>query len=155
MKHSVGVLLAYITAVSLLTACGAGTSSFPPGTGGNCGPPPLHLEVLYPIPNSREAPRNLRNVYMATNGQLPHANAYNFFLRQSNGSSTATGRFFGTSKSQVPAPHAHSTYSNAFYYGSSIPSGYRIGRNQSVSLYWNIPGGGCNPRTLISSFRTR
>lgn len=155
MKHSSGPLFASIIAASLLTACGAGTSSFPPVTGNNCGPPPVHMEMLYPVPNSRRAPANLSNIYVATNGALPHANAYNFVLRQSNGSSTATSRFSGSSKSQIPSPHARSKYSNPSYYFTSIPSGYQIGGKQSVNLYWNIPGAGCAAHTLVSSFRTR
>jgi hypothetical protein len=155
MKHSIGALLTFITAASLLTACGPGTLTGPPGTGNSCGPPPVELNVLYPIPNARRAPRDLRTVYISTNGHLPNANAYNFNLVQSNGSSTATGPFFGVSKSQIPRPHARPPYVNAIYYGTSIPSGYRIGRNQMVSLRWNLPRSGCTPRHVVSTFRTR
>ena len=155
MKHSIGALFAFVTAASLLTACGPGTSSLPPGTGNNCGPPPVQLDVLYPIPNSRRAPRNLRNVYIVTNGHLPNANAYNFNLVQANGSSTATSPFFGVNKSQIPRPHARTTFTNPIYYATSIPNNYRIGRRESVTLRWNIPRSGCTPRTVVSSFRTR
>jgi len=154
MKHSIGELLAFLTAGSLLTACNSGTPSAPPGTGSNCGGPPNQLEVLFPIPNSRRAPGNLANVYVSTNGQLPSNNSYNFFLVQANGSSTGTSPFFGISKSQIPTPHANPTYPNPIYYATSIPSSYIIGPSQSVSLYWNIFGSGCAPHFLVSSFRT-
>lgn len=155
MKHSIGASFIFTAAAILLTSCGPGNTSLPPGTGNNCGPAPLHVELLYPIPNSHRAPRNLRTLYAATDEQLPHANAYNFRLVQSNGSSTTTSRFSASSKSQIPRPHARSTYPNPVYYATSVPENYRIGTRQSVSLYWNIPGTGCAPRTLISSFRTR
>jgi hypothetical protein len=155
MKHSIGALFAFIISASLLTACGPGTTGFPPVTGNNCGPPPEHMEVLYPIPNSRRAPGDLGTIYVATDARLLHADGYNFFLTQSNGSSTATSRFFGTSTSQIPRPHARSTYATPFYYATTIPSHHRIGPRQSVNLYWNIPGAGCAAHTLVSSFRTR
>jgi len=155
MKHSISALFGVVTASSLLTACGPGNSSLPPGTGNNCGPPPVQLNVLYPIPNSQRARRNLRNVYVSTNGHLPNANAYNFYLVQSNGSTTATSPFFGVNKSQIPRPHARPPYANAIYYATSIPNNYRIGRRQSVNLRWNIPHSGCTPHTVVSSFRTR
>lgn len=155
MKNRIGTLLALVTVTSLLSACGPGTTGLPPGTGNNCGPAPLHVQVLYPIPNTRRAPGDLRSIYIAADGELPHANAYNFFLVQSSGASAQTGRFAATSKSEIPRPHARTTYATPSYYATAIPSGYHIGPSQSVSLYWNIPGTGCNPRTLISSFRTR
>jgi hypothetical protein len=155
MKHSIGARFVFITAGSLLTACGPGTLNGPPGTGNSCGLPPVQLNVLFPIPNARRAPRNLRTVYVSTNGHLPNANAYNFSLVQTNGSSTATSPFFGVSKSQIPTPHATPPYANAIFYGTSIPSNYRIGRNQSVNLRWNLPRSGCTPNRVVSSFRTR
>jgi hypothetical protein len=155
MKHSIGALFAFATSASLLTACGSGNTSFPPGTGNNCGLPPIQLEVLYPIPDSRRAPGNLRKVYVATNGALPNYNSYNFYLVRSNGSNTATSPLFGSSKSELPTRHAKPTFANAVYYASSIPSGFRIGRSQSVKLLWNIPGSGCTPHSAVSSFRTR
>lgn len=155
MKHSVGALLAFTTTASLLTACGSGTTGLPPGTGGNCGPPSVQLKVLYPIPNSLRVSGNLRKIYIATNRPLPGANLYEFLLRQSNGSSTRTSSFFGISKSEIPTPHARISFSTPTYYATSIPSGYRIGPREIVKLYWAIPGAGCSPNTLMSSFRTR
>jgi hypothetical protein len=155
MKHSIGALFAFITGASLLTACGPGTTSLPPVTGNSCGGPPVQLEVLFPRPNARRAPGNLGNVYVSTNGQLPNNNQYNFFLKQSNGSSTGTSPFFGISKSEIPMPHATPSYPNPVYYASSIPNNYLIGPSQAVSLYWNVFGTGCTPRFLVSSFQTR
>lgn len=155
MKQSIGALFAFFTAASLLTACNGGNTSPPPGTGTNCGGPPNQLEVLYPIPNSRSAPGNLGNIYVSTNAQLPSGNQFNFALVQSNGSSTGTSTFFGISKSQIPTPHANPTYANAVYYATSIAASYVIGPSQSVSLYWNIFGSGCNAHFLVSSFRTK
>lgn len=157
VKHSIGALFALFTAASLLTACGAGTSSLPPGTNNNCGGPPVQLSVIYPIPNSRYAPGNLANIYVSTNGQLFNSknNQYNFVLKQSNGSRTATGALIGINKSLVPRPHANPTYANPFYYASSIPGNYVIGRKQSVNLVWNVSGSGCTPNLVVSTFRTR
>jgi hypothetical protein len=159
MKKAISALCA-LFAVGTLAACNGGYSNPapPPGTGQNCSGPPNQLEVLYPIPGTRNASPALGNIYVATNGQLPPSNSYNFFLSQSNGSSTFTGLFSGISKSQIPAPHANPTYPNAVYYASAIAgpygSGYVIGPHQSVSLLWNISGSGCNPHFLVASFRT-
>lgn len=156
MKNSIGALFTFATAASLLTACGgSSTAGGPPGTNNSCGGPPVQLEVLFPIPNSRRAPVDLRHVYVSTNGQLPKANNYNFHLVQSNGRSTATGGLSGTSKSEIPAPHANPSFANAIYYATSIPSNYVIGPRQSVNLNWNLPHSGCTPSFTVSSFRTR
>lgn len=159
MKKAISALCA-LFAAGTLAACngGAGNTAPPAGTGSNCSGPPNQLEVLYPIPGSKNVSPGLNNIYVATKGQLPPSNSYNFFLTQSNGSSTFTGLFSGISKSQIPTPHANPTYSNAIYYASAIAgpygSGYTIGPSQSVSLLWNIAGSGCNPHFLVSSFRT-
>lgn len=157
MKKSYGALVIIVTA-TLLAACNgsSGTIAPPPGTGTNCGGPPSanQLEVLYPVPNSRNAPGSLGNIYVATKGQLPQNNQFNFYLVQSNGFSTFTSPFFGISKSKIPTPHAKPRYSNPVYYASSLPSSYFIGPNQSVNLYWNDGGTGCTPHFLVTSFRT-
>jgi hypothetical protein len=159
MKKAISALCALLAA-GTLAGCNNGYSNPapPPGTGQNCSGPPNQLEVLFPKPGSRNAPVALANVYVATNGQLPSNNSYNFFLTQSNGSSTFTGLFSGISKSQLPPGSASATYPNAVYYASAIAgpygSGYVIGPHQAVSLLWNISGSGCNPHFLVSSFRT-
>jgi hypothetical protein len=156
MKKSLGAFFALFTAAMLVSACNGGNNAAaPPGTGQNCGGPPNNLEVLYPIPNSRNAPSALGNVYVSTKGQLPPSNNFNFFLVQSNGNSTFTGAFAGVSASQIPTPHASPSYANPVYYASSLPPSYIIGPSQAVSLYWNDGGTGCTPHTLVSSFRTK
>jgi hypothetical protein len=159
MKKAISALCALLAA-GTLAGCNNGYSNPapPPGTGQNCSGPPNQLEVLYPIPGTRSASPALGNIYVATKGQLPPSNSYNFFLSQSNGSSTFTGTFSGISKSQIPNPHANPSYPNAVYYASAIAgpygSGYVIGPHQAVSLLWNIAGSGCNPHFLVASFRT-
>ena len=157
MKKSIGTLIALLSATAAMAACnsGGGGNSTPPGVGSNCGGPPNQLEVLNPIPNTKKAPPTLANIYVATKGQLPASNSFNFYLVQSNGSQTFTSTFYGISKSQIPTPHATPTYSNAVYYASSLPPSYLIGPNQSVSLIWNDGGTGCTPHTLVSSFSTK
>jgi hypothetical protein len=160
MKKSMGATLALFAVAGVLAACNGGSNnSVPPGTGSNCGGPPNHLEVLYPIPGSRKAPPALANVYVSTAGQLPPSNQFNFLLSQSNGGQTFTGLFTGISQSQIPQPHASPSYKNAVYYASAIAgpygSGYIIGPNQAVSLFWNDGGTGCNPHSLVSTFKTR
>lgn len=160
MKKSLRPLAVLISTAALLTACnGANNVSAPPGTGTNCGGPPNSLEVLYPIPGSRNAPPALGNVYVSTKGQLPPSNSFNFFLSQSNGGQTFTGPFSGISLSQIPTPHAKPSYPHAIYYASSIsgPSGtgYIIGPRQAVTLFWNDAGTGCTPHFKVSSFSTK
>jgi hypothetical protein len=156
MKMSIGALAALFTAALLLSACnGSNNNVAPPGTGQNCGGPPNNLEVLYPIPNSRNASPSLGNIYVSTKGQLPPSNSFNFLLSQSNGGTTFTGIFGGVSLSQIPSPHATPSYPNPVYYASSLPPSYLIGPSQAVSLFWNDGGTGCTPHTLVSSFKTK
>ncbi|MFZ1017375.1 MAG: hypothetical protein WAN39_05805 [Candidatus Cybelea sp.] len=155
--------LVFLTIAAVLTACNGANSinTPPPGTGSNCGGPPSsnHLEVLYPIPNSRNAPAGLGNIYVSTKGQLPPSNAFNFLLTQANGGQTFTGPFTGISESQIPTPHATPSYSKPIYYATPIGgpygSGYFIGPDQAVSLFWNDGGTGCTPHFLVSSFQTK
>jgi hypothetical protein len=157
MKKSRGALILPVVA-GLLAACNSygGSTSPPPGTGSNCGGPPQanQLEVLYPIPNSKNAPVALGNIYVSTKGQLPPSNSFNFYLVQANGFSTFTSAFFGISKSQIPTPHATPSYSKPIYYASSLPPSYIIGPAQPVSLLWNDGGTGCTPHYLVATFRT-
>jgi hypothetical protein len=164
MKKSIGALLALFTTASLLAGCN-GNNGFSPGPGptgspsGNCGGPPNSLEVIYPIPGTRKAPPSLANIYVATKGQLPPSNQFDFFLSQSNGSSTFTGPFAGISKSQIPTPFKTPSFPNPVYYASAIAgpygSSYIIGPSQAVSLLWNNGGVNCVPHFVVSNFRTK
>ncbi|HEY1881737.1 MAG TPA: hypothetical protein VGG51_01690 [Candidatus Cybelea sp.] len=161
MKQSLTAAVV-LTIAAVLTACNGGNSinTPPPGTGSNCGGPPTssHLEVLYPIPNSKNAPKALGNIYVSTKGQLPPSNSFNFLLAQANGGQTFTGPFTGISESKIPPQHAKPSYPNPVYYASVIAgpygSTYIIGPSQAVSLFWNDGGTGCTPHFLVSSFRT-
>jgi hypothetical protein len=162
MNKSIGALfLLFIGGV--LAACNStgNSGTVPPGTGTNCGGPPSanQLEVLYPKPNSHNAPVALGNVYVSTKGQLPPSNQFNFFLTQSNGSQTFTGVFRGINASQVPPASAKPSYSNPTYYASAIAgpygSGYTIGPDQTVTLLWNDGGTGCTPKFPVVTFRTK
>ncbi len=156
MKQSIGVLI--VLAGALLAGCNGNNSiATPPGTGTNCGGPPSsnELEVLYPKPNSHNAPVALGNIYVSTKGQLPPNNSFNFLLAQSNGSQTFTGFFAGINKGQIPPQHANPTYSNPVYYATSLPPSYIVGPSQSVTLLWNDAGTGCTPHFLVSSFKTK
>ncbi len=104
-------------------------------------------------PAGRRRPPGLGTIYVSTKGQLPAGSQYNLFLSQSNGGFTTTSIFFGTSKSQIPTPHADPSYSNPVYYATSLPPSYIIGPAQSVSVLWNIANG-CTPRFQVSSFTT-
>jgi hypothetical protein len=166
MNKSIGALISLIAATSVLAACN-GNNGFPgpgptPGPpSGNCGGPPSknQLEMVYPIPNGKNAPPALGNIYIATKGGLPPSNQFDFYLVQSNGSTTYTGPFAQISESQIPTPHATPKYSNPTYYASAIAgpygSSYLIGPNQSVSLLWNDGGRNCSPHFLVASFRTK
>jgi hypothetical protein len=157
MKKLNGALLTLFGAAILLSACNGNNNGIttPPGSGSFCGGPPNQLEVLWPIPNSKNAPSGLGNIYVSTKGTLPPSNSFNFFLVPSNGLSTFTSTFFGVSQSQIPTPHATPSYSNPIYYASSLPPSYIIGPAQAVSLFWNNGGTGCTPHTLVSQFRTK
>jgi hypothetical protein len=164
MKKSIAAFIVPFAAASVLVACN-GNNGFGPGPSptsgptGNCGGPPNQLEVVYPIPGTRQAPPSLANIYVATKGQLPPSNEFDFFLSQSNGSSTFTGPFAGISLSQIPTPRATPSYSNAVYYASPIAgpygSTYIIGPRQAVSLLWNNGGVNCVPHFIVSNFRTK
>ena len=163
MKRSIGTLFALVAAAGVLAACngnnGIGPGPAPSPPSGNCGGPPNNLEVVYPIPSSRNAPSSLGNIYVATQGALPPSNQFNFFLSQSNGSSTFTGLFAPISESQIPAPHASPSYPNPSYYASAIAgpygSSYIIGPDQYVTLLWNDGGRNCTPHTVVATFRTK
>jgi hypothetical protein len=155
MRQSIGVLFALTLAGGLLAACNSGNNSVPPGTGTACGNPPNQLELLEPIPGSRNANPALGALYVATKGPLPPSNQYNFQIVQSNGSSTYTSTFYSISASQIPSPSATPSYPNPTYYATSLPSSYIIGPGQSVSLLWNDGGTGCTPRSQVASFRTK
>lgn len=162
MKKATGALIVLLAVAGMVSGCNSANNiTAPPGTGTNCGGPPSsnQLEVLRPIPNSKNVPPGIANIYFSTKGQLPVSNQYNFILVLSNGNQFGTGPFQGISAKQIPEPHATPTYSNAVYYASAIagPSGsqYVIGPDQSVSVFWNIYGSGCNPHTLITSFKTK
>jgi hypothetical protein len=164
MKKSIGALFALAFAAGLLAACNGsnGFTSGPSPTAspsGNCGGPPSNLEVLYPIPNSRNAPPSLGNIYVATNGALPPSNSFDFYLSQSDGSATFTGPFTGISESQIPTPHAKPSYPSPVYYASAIAgqygSSYIIGPDQAVVLLWNDGGRNCIPHFQVSAFRTK
>ena len=156
MKNSIGVLFTILAGAGLLAACNNATVSAPPGTGSNCGGPPSsnQLEVLYPAPNSTNAPANLQNIFISTKGSLPANNQFNFQVVPSNGLSVFTSLFQGASASQIPKPHATPSYSNPTYYVASLPYGYTIGPSQTVNLYWNDGGTGCTPHVLVSTFST-
>lgn len=165
MNKSTGALFALLAAASVLAACN-GNNGFPgpgptSGPTGNCGGPPAQnqLQVVYPIPGKKSAPPALANIYIATKGGLPPSNQFDFYLTQSNGSSTYTGPFAQINESQIPSPHATPKYSNPTYYASAIAgpygSSYVIGPNQAVSLLWNDGGRNCTPHFLVASFKTK
>jgi hypothetical protein len=168
MRKPKGALLIVLLSVAaVLTACnGSNNGGFPgpgptQGPSGNCGGPPSsnQLEVLFPVPNSRNAPPGTNNIYVSTKSQLPPSNQFDFLLSESTGSSTFTGPFTGIDKSQLPAGAKKPTYSNAVYYASAIagPSGssFPIGPDVAVSLFWNDGGRNCVPHFLVASFRTK
>ena len=164
MNKSTGALFALLAATSVLAACN-GTNNGLPGPGptsgptGNCGGPPSNnqLQVVRPIPGGKASPA-LSNIYIATKGGLPPSNQFDFFLSQSNGSSTYTGPFAQVNASQIPKPHATPKYANPTYYVSAIAgpygSTYIIGPHQAVSLLWNDGGRNCLPHFLVASFKT-
>ncbi len=162
MKRSIGALIVLCTA-GMLAACNSGV--YGPGPGptsgpsGNCGGPANQMEVLYPKPNAKGVGTGLGNVYVSTKGALPPSNQFDFFLQQSNGTSTFTGNFAPISGSQIPNPHAKPTYSNPSYYATAIAGPYGtqpfLSPGQSVTLLWNDGGRNCTPHTVVSSFRTK
>ena len=166
-KPKAALPIALLSVAAVLAACNGANNGGLPGPGpssgptGNCGGPPSsnQLEVLYPVPNSKNAPPGLANIYVSTKGQLPPSNEFDFLLSESNGSSTFTGPFTGIDKSQLPSGHKNPTYSNAVYYESAIagPSGssWTIGPNVTVSLFWNDGGRNCIPHFLVTTFRTK
>lgn len=161
MKRLTGIITT-LSAGALLAACngtvygpGPGPSS---GPGGNCGGPANQMEVLYPKENAKVG-TGLGNVYVSTKGALPPSNQFDFFLQQSNGTSTFTGNFAPVSESQIPNPHAKPTYSNPSYYATAIAGPYGtqpfLSPGQSVTLLWNDGGRNCTPHSVVSSFRTK
>ncbi len=164
MNKSIGALSVLFAAASMLAGCNGNVYGPGPsptsGPSGNCGGPPSanKLEMLYPIPGTHKASPALGNIYVSTKGSLPPSNSFNFYLSQSNGSSTFTGLFTPISESQIPTPHAKPTYSGATFYASAIAgpygSSYIIGPAQSVTLLWNDGGRNCVPHFVVGSFKT-
>lgn len=154
MNRSIGAFLAVCAAAVGLAACNSNNVTTPPGTGTNCGGPPNQLEVLFPKPKSKNAPPQLGNIYVSTNGALPPSNAFNFYLVQENGNATFTSQFYGISESKIPNPHKTPSYPHPVYYASSLPTSYFVGPNQTVTLLWNDGGTGCTPHVPVSSFTT-
>jgi hypothetical protein len=159
MKSSITAVAAALAFATVLAACNSANNTTPPQTGQNCGGPPNQLEVLYPIPNSKNAPSSLGNIYVSTKGQLPPSNFFNFLLATSNGANWFTGPFTGINEKQIPPQHAKPTYPNPIYYASSVtgPSGSYgpIGPKTTVNLFWNDGGTGCTPHFLVSAFKTK
>ena len=162
MKKSIGAIIALCAAGSL-AACNSGVYGAGPsptsGPSGNCGGPPNQMEVLYPKPNAKNVSTGLGNIYVSTKGQLPPSNQFNFYLSQSNGTSTFTGNFAPINEKQIPPKHAKPTYSNPTYYASAIAGPYGtqpfLDPGQAVTLLWNDGGRNCVPHTLVSSFSTQ
>jgi hypothetical protein len=161
MKKSIAALIVPLAAASILVACNSYNNPGPgptSGPTGNCGGPPNNLEVLFPIPGTRQAPTSLANIYVSTQGPLPPNNQFDFFLSQSNGNSTFTGPFTQIPLSKIPTPRATPSYPNPTYYASAIAgpygSAYIIGPRQAVSLIWNNGGVNCIPHFVVANFRT-
>jgi hypothetical protein len=167
MRKPTGALpIVLLFAAAALAACNGANNGLPgpgptSGPTGNCGGPPSsnQLEVIFPVPNSKNAPPGINNIYVSTKNQLPPSNQFDFLLAESNGASTFTGPFTGINKSQLPAGYKPPTYSNPVFYASAIagPSGssFTIGPDVSVSLFWNDGGRNCVPHFLVASFRTK
>lgn len=153
MKTTIGFIFSVVAAVGLLAGCNSnGNSSVPPGTGTNCGNPPPGVQVLYPRNNAPRVPVNNGNaVYIAAKPALTVGNSYDFFASQSSGFTQFTSTFATTSLSNVPTPHA-SPAAGATIYVTQMP--YPVGPLQTVQLFWNDGGTGCNPNVLVSSYST-
>lgn len=164
MKKSIGALFVLAASAGMLAACNGG-NSIGPGPGptsgptGNCGAPPNQMEVVSPIPGSRKVSPNLGNIYVATKTALPPSNLFNFFIAESNGSSTYTGPFAPIAGSQLPQSHAKPSYPNPIYYASAIVGPYGsapwLSPDQAVTVLWNDGGRTCTPHTVVVSFHTK
>lgn len=162
MKRSIGALIILCSA-GMLAACNSGAGGPGPGPtsgpSGNCGGPPNQMEVLFPRPNQKNVSTGLGNVYVSTKGALPPSNQFDFFLAQSNGTSTFTGNFAPINASQLPTGSAKPTYSNPSYYATAIAGPYGtqpfLSPGQDVTLLWNDGGRNCTPHTEVSSFKTK
>jgi len=153
MKTTIGFVFSVIAAAGLLAGCSNGNNNgTPPGTGSNCGNPPPGFQVLYPRNGAPRIPSNNANaVYAAAKPALVVGNSYDFFAVQSSGFTQYTSTFATTSLSNVPNPHA-SPAPGATIYVTQMP--YPVGPLQTVQLFWNDGGTGCNPNVLVSSYST-
>lgn len=153
MKTTIGFVFSVIAAAGLLAGCnGNGNNTTPPGTGSNCGGPPAGFQVLYPRNNAPHIPPNNGNaVYVAANPALVVGNSYDFNAVQSSGFTQFTSTFATTSIGNVPSPHASPAPGSTIYV-TQMP--YPVGPLQTVQLFWNDGGTGCNPNVLVSSYST-
>jgi len=164
MKTSIGAL-SVIALSAALTGCSSSSPSYgpTPGPSGPCNSPANNMEVLYPIPGSKNAPPTLSNIYVSTSPALPPSNSFNFVLMTSNPAlppSFGTSVFFGISASQIPTPHKTPSYPNPIYYATSIfgpsaPPSASLGLDTTVVAYWNDSGTNCTPNVKVTSFTTQ
>ncbi|HKU81357.1 MAG TPA: hypothetical protein VJP76_04230 [Candidatus Tumulicola sp.] len=153
MKTTIGFVFSSLVAAALLAGCnGNGNNTTPPGTGTNCGNPPPGVQVLYPRNGAPHVPSNNGNaVYIAAKPALVVGNSYDFYAVQSSGFTQFTSTFATTSLSNVPNPHASPTPGATIYVTQMQ---YPVGPLQTVQLFWNDGGTGCNPNVLVSSYST-
>jgi len=165
MNKSIGALLILGLSAAVIAGCNSSSPYYAPTPGppsGPCNGPANSMEVLYPIPGSKNAPSTLNNIYVSTSPALPPSNSFNFELMTNNPAlppSFYTGVFFGISESQIPTPHKSPTYPNPIYYattifGPSAPPSYSLGLDTTVVAYWNDGGTNCVPNVKVTSFTT-
>ena len=169
MRKPKGVLLiALLSVAAVLAACNGannGASRVPgptSGPTGNCGGPPSsnQLEVLFPVPNSKNAPPGIDNIYVSTKEQLPPSNQFDFLLAESNGAIDVHRTVHR--HQQVAAPSGYQArrrtpirYTMLRPLRARRDRAFPSVRTCRVSLFWNDGGRNCVPHFLVASFRTK
>lgn len=152
MRKSIGFIFMSLLAAGLVAGCSNNNNNNSiPGAGTNCGGPPNGFQVLYPRNNANKInPGNAGAVYVAAKPALVVGNSYDFFASQSGGGQQFTSTF-ATYTGPIPNPHNSPTPGATVYQTQFL---YPIGPLQTVQLFWNDGGTGCNPNVLVSTFST-
>jgi predicted small secreted protein len=151
MKHSIGFIFTFVLAAALMAGCNSNNNNTVPGAGTNCAGPPAGFQVLYPRDGARRVPTgNAYAVWVAAKPPLVVGNSYDFAPVTSAGALPTTSTF-ATYTGPIPTPHDTPAPGATVYQTQFL---YPIGPLQTVNLYWNDGGTGCNPNVVVSTFTT-
>ncbi|HEY1653552.1 MAG TPA: hypothetical protein VGF86_00385 [Candidatus Tumulicola sp.] len=152
MKKSIGFIFAGLLAAGITAGCNSNNNGTTiPGQGSNCGNPPSGFQLLYPRDNAGHIPpQNAVAVWVAAKPALVVGNSYDLAPVTSGGALPTTSTF-ATYNGPIPNPHNSPAPGSTVYQTNFL---YPIGPLQTVQLFWNDGGTGCNPNVIVGTFTT-